>query len=175
MDSSRPFGGNRTLPSGRYQARCWHLGKQVPADTTFATKADARAWLATMETDLLSGRHVDPSSGRERFGVFAERWLEARDLRPHAEAVEIEVSHAEACPVCRWPGLMEEAWREHSPSHEICPSCGTEFGYDDAIGLTDRDALAARHSSLRQSWERGGREWWSDSRKAPAGWQARRP
>ncbi len=35
-----------------------------------------------METDLLWGRHVDPSSGRERFGVFAERWLEARDLRP---------------------------------------------------------------------------------------------
>lgn len=26
--------------------------------------------------------HVDPSSGRERFGVFAERWLAARDLRP---------------------------------------------------------------------------------------------
>ncbi len=35
-----------------------------------------------METDLLSGRHVDPSSGRERFGVFAARWLDARDLRP---------------------------------------------------------------------------------------------
>lgn len=82
MGSSRPFGNIRKLSSGRYQARYWHLGKQVPADTTFATKADARAWLATMETDLLSGRHVDPSSGRERFGVFAGRWLEARDLRP---------------------------------------------------------------------------------------------
>ena len=82
MGSSRPFGNIRKLSSGRYQARYWHLGKQVPADTTFATKADARAWLATMETDLVSGRHVDPSSGRERFGVFAERWLDARDLRP---------------------------------------------------------------------------------------------
>ncbi len=68
MGGSRPFGNIRKLPSGRYQARYWHLGKQVPADTTFATKADARAWLATIETDLLSGRHVDPSSGRERFG-----------------------------------------------------------------------------------------------------------
>ncbi len=82
MGKSRPFGNIRKLKSGRYQARYWHLGKQVPADTTFATKANARAWLATMETDLLSGRHVDPSSGRERFVVFAERWLEARDLRP---------------------------------------------------------------------------------------------
>ncbi len=82
MGSTRPFGNIRKLTSGRYQARYWHLGKQVPADTTFATKADARAWLATMETDLLGGRHVDPSSGRERFGDFAARWLEARDLRP---------------------------------------------------------------------------------------------
>ncbi len=48
MASSRPFGNIRKLSSGRYQARYWHLGKQVPADTTFATKADARAWLATM-------------------------------------------------------------------------------------------------------------------------------
>lgn len=62
MGSTRPFGNIRKLQSGRYQARYWHLGKQVPADTTFGTKADARAWLATMETDLLSGRHVDPSS-----------------------------------------------------------------------------------------------------------------
>jgi len=82
MGSSRPFGNTRKLRSGRHQARYCHLGKQVPADTTLATKAGARARLATMETDLLSGRHVDPSSGRERFGVFAERWLEARDLRP---------------------------------------------------------------------------------------------
>lgn len=82
MARSRPFGNIRKLPSGRYQARYYRLGKQVPADTTFATKADARAWLATMETDLLGGRHVDPSSGREHFGVFAERWLTARDLRP---------------------------------------------------------------------------------------------
>ena len=35
-----------------------------------------------METDLLGGRHVNPSSGRERFGDFATRWLEARDLGP---------------------------------------------------------------------------------------------
>ena len=49
----------------------------MPADNTFATKAEARVWLSTMETDVLGGRHVDPSSGRELFGVFAARWLEA--------------------------------------------------------------------------------------------------
>ena len=52
------------------------------AETTYATKAEARAWLATMETDILGGRHVNLSSGRELFGDYANRWLEARDLRP---------------------------------------------------------------------------------------------
>lgn len=82
MASSRPFGNIRKLASGRYQARYWHLGKQVPADTTFATKAEARVWLATKEGELRSGRHVDPASGRELFGDFATRWVAARDLRP---------------------------------------------------------------------------------------------
>lgn len=82
MGSSKPFGNIRKLKNGRYQARYWHLGKQVPADTTFTTKAEARAWLASMETDILGGHHVDPSSGRELFDVFAARWLETRDLRP---------------------------------------------------------------------------------------------
>ena len=82
MASSRPFGNIRKLNSGRYQARYFHLGKQVPAQTTFATKADARAWLATMEADLSAGRHVDPAKARELFGVFAKRWLANRDLRP---------------------------------------------------------------------------------------------
>ncbi len=86
MGSSRPFGNIRKLRSGRYQARYYHLGKQVPANTTFATKAEARAWLATMETDILGGRHVNPSAGREMFGDYSARWLEQRDLRPGTRA-----------------------------------------------------------------------------------------
>lgn len=58
MASTRPFGNIRKLQSGRYQARCWHLVKQAPAATTFATKADARTTLASMETNLFWGRHV---------------------------------------------------------------------------------------------------------------------
>lgn len=82
MAHSRPFGRIRKLTSGRHRARYDSLGKQVPAKTTFATKAETRAWLATMETDSLGGRHVNPTSGRELFGVYAHRWLEPRDLRP---------------------------------------------------------------------------------------------
>jgi predicted RNA-binding Zn-ribbon protein involved in translation (DUF1610 family) len=38
------------------------------------------------------------------------------------------------CPVCGFQGLSEPAYDEHYCTFfEICPSCGTEFGYDDAI------------------------------------------
>ncbi len=82
MGTSRPFGSIRKLKSGRYQARYWRLGKQIAADSTFATKADARLWLARIETELDQGHHVDPSGGRQTFSAFAERWLEQRNLRP---------------------------------------------------------------------------------------------
>lgn len=82
MGTNRPFGNIRKLPSGRYQARYWYLGKQVPADTTFTTKADARRWLAMAEAGLQTGRQVNPNDGRERFGDFAQRWLDQRGLRP---------------------------------------------------------------------------------------------
>jgi hypothetical protein len=32
MARARSFGNVRKLPSGRYQARYWDLGKQIPAD-----------------------------------------------------------------------------------------------------------------------------------------------
>ena len=54
MARARSFGNIRKLPSGRYQARYWHLGKQIPADTTLASKTDARRWLATIEADMFS-------------------------------------------------------------------------------------------------------------------------
>ena len=82
MSPARQFGTIRRLPSGRYQARYWHLGEQVSAGTTFATKTDARAWLSSVETDLRRGDHVDPRAGSERFGDYARRWLDERDLRP---------------------------------------------------------------------------------------------
>jgi transcription initiation factor IIE alpha subunit len=52
------------------------------------------------------------------------------------------------CPVCDYAGLdgPPENW-------QICPQCGTEFGYDDATKT---------HQQLREEWERGGRQWWSE-------------
>jgi len=82
VSATRQFGTIRKLPSGRFQARYSHLGKQVGAKDTFATKTDARRWLSNIETDLARGDHFDESAGRVRFGVYALRWLEERALRP---------------------------------------------------------------------------------------------
>ncbi len=122
MASTRRFGNIRKLPSGRYQARYWHLGKQVPADRMFATKADARAWLATIETEISSGRHLAPGAGRERFGDFGARWLELRDLRPRtrdtyasqlahvlAEFADIELRHITPSAVRTWHGRLSQS------------------------------------------------------------------
>ena len=87
MSSPRRFGTIRTLPSGRFQARYSHLGKQVAADTTFKTKAEARRWLSSHETDLARGDHVDPDAGTEMFGAYARRWLDERNVRPRTREV----------------------------------------------------------------------------------------
>jgi hypothetical protein len=80
----RQFGAIRQLPSGRWQARYRHpiTNRVIPGPETFATKADAGRWLATIEADLARGRYVDPFAGRELLSTFAERWLKERPLRP---------------------------------------------------------------------------------------------
>lgn len=71
----------RKPPSGRYQARYWHLGRQIPADDTFATKTDARAWLASVETDLRRGERVNPAASYVQFGEYATEWRRVRSAR----------------------------------------------------------------------------------------------
>jgi hypothetical protein len=63
MVRARSFGSIRKLPSGRYQARYWHLGKQIAAERTYAAKTDARRWLSTVEADMVRGDWVDPDAG----------------------------------------------------------------------------------------------------------------
>jgi len=46
----------------------------------------------------------------------------------------------------------------------ICPSCGTEFGYDDA---------SISHEDLRAQWLQHGAPWSSPVIPAPAGWDPR--
>ena len=59
------------------------------------------------------------------------------------------------CPVCGY--TMDDPPRDYN----ICPSCGTEFGYHDS-GRT--------YEELRWTWLNAGAEWWSPVDEKPPGW-----
>lgn len=66
------------------------------------------------------------------------------------------------CSVCGYPGLDEQPYDSLGcPSYNICPSCGTEFGYDDSSNA---------HAVLRADWINAGMIWWSTSTTQPHRW-----
>jgi hypothetical protein len=68
------------------------------------------------------------------------------------------------CPVCGYHGLHEQPYDDAgAPSYEICPCCGTEFGYHDA---------KTPHTVLRQRWVAKGSPWHSRVKSPPQGWDA---
>jgi integrase len=77
MAGRSTFGNVRTLPSGRFQANYWHEGKRYKAPQTFATKADANAFLSNAETDIRRGGWIDPERAQIRFSAVAHEWLAA--------------------------------------------------------------------------------------------------
>ena len=77
VNSRRHFGSIRKRPSGRWQALYWQ-DDRIQSAGTFASKADAQAYLATLETDIRRGAWVDPRSGKTTLKVFANEWLNRR-------------------------------------------------------------------------------------------------
>jgi integrase len=79
MPARRRTGSVRRLSSGRWQARYWDAtGNRVAAPKTFATKGDARRWLAAVETDMSRGEWQDPRLGDVPFAEWADRWMAAK-------------------------------------------------------------------------------------------------
>lgn len=70
-------GALRRLPSGRWQARITHLGRQVTIGT-FATRRQASEAVATARGNVAQGRFVDPAGSRQRLGDLAESWWPSR-------------------------------------------------------------------------------------------------
>ena len=83
----RHFGSVRQLKSsGRYQASYWNHGRHLAPDT-FKFKADAQAWLASVETDIRRGSWVNPAAGKVTITHYATAWLKGRsDLRETTRA-----------------------------------------------------------------------------------------
>lgn len=73
------FGTVEKLPSKRYRTR-WlgPDGLRVTGEQTFLTIADARAFLATVETDLLRQTYRAPRTSTVTFGDYGARWVQMR-------------------------------------------------------------------------------------------------
>jgi len=68
-----------------------------------------------------------------------------------------------SCPVCGYQGL-----RRPPRNFSICPSCGTEFEYDD-FGMS-REEVDQRRIELRNRWIESGPIWHSKVVPAPPAW-----
>jgi hypothetical protein len=67
------------------------------------------------------------------------------------------------CPVCGYPAL------ESPPEdYTICPSCGTEFGYDDFA--SNQQARVQRWATLRSAWLASGSPWFDSGTPRPGDW-----
>jgi hypothetical protein len=60
------------------------------------------------------------------------------------------------CPICFYDNLPRPP-----VAFTICPSCGTEFGYEDAT---------RSHADLRQQWVVRGLHWFSQGTPHPDNW-----
>jgi integrase len=77
MSKRRHFGSVRKRASGRWQANYWHEGRSH-SEGTFLAKADALAYLSTIEADLRRGAWIDPRAGQVTLKTYANEWLERR-------------------------------------------------------------------------------------------------
>jgi hypothetical protein len=66
------------------------------------------------------------------------------------------------CRVCGYE-LSVPPWGidNNSPTWEICPCCGTEFGYEDCTPMSVR--------KKREEWILNGKKWFYE-RKKPTNW-----
>jgi Site-specific recombinase XerD len=88
------FGHVDKLPSGRWRAR--YTGPDgLRRSSAFSTKADARAWLATAQADVVRKVWRAPEAGRRTLGAYAADYLTRSDLRESTR------------------GLYESLWRNH--------------------------------------------------------------
>ncbi|MGL5406324.1 MAG: tyrosine-type recombinase/integrase [Propionibacteriaceae bacterium] len=135
MSTRRGFGRIRKRQSGRFQAG--YIGPDLNthyAPTTFSTKLDAEAWLASEHRLLENDQWTSPAERNhkkhargETFGKYSERWLgehrrkDGRQLKPKTVAHYREVLNSRLLPdlghleLHRLTESVLKAWYEGLP------------------------------------------------------------
>lgn len=160
--------------------------RAVPVSGDRRCRGDAYGWKD--ESGFSAGRTRDrrrvpglePISRRPRATLPTDRAGVRNLLRRRRSCVprilklsqECAMRDQYLCPVCGYDRLDEPPWDNESPSDEICPSCGTHFGYDDAAGGSAAQRQA-RHRDLRERWKAAGCPWFSRTAWQPEDWNPR--
>ena len=172
MARARSFGNIRKLPSGRSQARYWRRGKQVAADTTFASKTDARRWPATVEADMVRSVWIDPNAGRIPFGKYATRWVAEPPVRPrtreiyegqlrHIVTVFADVDLCDVHPVAvrTWHGRLAASGLHHNTVAKIYRLFRSIMTTAVDEGLIARNPVRIKGASAERMIERPLLRW----------------
>ncbi|CAN5885495.1 hypothetical protein BH23ACT8_BH23ACT8_19490 [soil metagenome] len=107
---------------------CYWDPQEADRSQSFVRKVDARAFAASIETDMLRGQYLDPRASKFRFGEFAERWAAsltvdaktaegiASRLRAHLLPAfgDLELRHIKPSTIQGWLGGLA---RTHEPSY----------------------------------------------------------
>ncbi len=79
------------------------------------------------------------------------------------------------CLICGYPNLSEQPFDglKFYSTHEICPSCGFHYGYDDLNGTGEYPKHFKELDIIkvyRENWLKNGAKWWSESIPPSKNW-----
>jgi integrase len=134
--TKRTFGTVDELPSGRFRARYRGPDGRRHAKV-FGTRADAWAWLATQQTDLLRKTWRAPAASRRTVGDYAEDYLSRNDLRGSTRVLYAGL----------WRHHLAEPWAD-VPVDEVTPAAVRSW-HIKAGRTTGPTALAQSYRLLR--------------------------
>jgi integrase len=134
--AKQTFGSVDRLPSGRYRAR--YLGPDGQRHTKiFSAKADAWAWLATQQTDLVRKSWRAPNASHRTVGEYADDYLARNDLRESTRILYAGL----------WRHHLREAWAD-VPVDEVTPAAVRSW-HSKASRTSGPTALAQSYRLLR--------------------------
>src|SRR3954451_389660 len=137
MGRGAGFGAIDRLPSGRYRARYIGPDGRRRSKIFGTAKADARAWLAAQQTDLIRKGWRAPEAGRRSVGEYAADYLARSDLREGTRALYASL----------WRHHLAETWGQ-VPVDEVTPTAVRSW-HVQAGRTTGPTALAQSYRLLR--------------------------
>ncbi len=134
--AKRTFGTVDALPSGRFRARYRGPDGRRHAKV-FSARADAWAWLATQQTDLLRKIWRAPTASRRTVGDYAEDYLGRQDLRASTRVLYAGL----------WRHHLAKPWAD-VPVDEVTPAAVRSW-HAKAGPTTGPTAVAQSYRLLR--------------------------